>query len=57
MYLNHFIGNKTKFILLMHVSEHDNTYELAYKVNRESIDKKIPIYLSHIDYNSDVIEL
>ncbi len=55
MYLNHFIGPNTKVIILMHISEHDNTYELAYNVNRESINKKIPIYLSNKDKTSEEI--
>ncbi len=57
MYLNHFIGKKTKVIMLMHISEHDNTPDLAFSVNRESIDKNIPIYLSHKDELSEIIEL
>ena len=57
MYLNHFIGDNTKYIMLMHVSEHDNTYELAYSVNRESINREIPILLSHKDELSDIIEI
>ena len=57
MYLNHFIGENTKAIMLMHISEHDNTYELAYNVNRNSIQNDIPIYLSNKDLLSDVISL
>ena len=57
MYLSRFVGNNTKFIMLMHVSEHDNTYELAYSVNRKEIDDKIPILLSHKEELSDVIEV
>ena len=51
MYLSHFIGDNTKYIMLMHVSEHDNTYDKAFNVNR------IPIYLSHKDEISNIIEL
>ena len=57
MYLNRFIGDKTKMICLMHISDHDNTYELAYKVNRESIDKKIPIVISYKEKISEIIEI
>ena len=57
MYLNHFIGDNTKAIMLMHISEHDNTYDLAYKVNRESIKKDIPIYISNASEMSEIIEL
>lgn len=55
MYLNMFIGENTKHIVLIHISEHDNLPELAYKVNRESIDKRIPIYLSYPDKMSEQI--
>lgn len=57
MYLNLFIGPKTKEIILIHISDHDNTHELAYNVNRNSIDKKIPIHLSYKDKISETIEL
>lgn len=55
MYLNRFIGNNTKMICLMHISDHDNTYELAYKVNREAIDKNIPIIVANKDEVSEPI--
>lgn len=55
MYLNRFVGDNTKIICLMHISENDNTYELAYKVNREAIDKNIKIIVSNKDDVSEVI--
>ena len=57
MYLNDFVGKNTKAIMLMHISEHDNTYELAYNVNRERVDKKIPIYLSDVSKMSEEINI
>lgn len=57
MYLNVFIGPKTKHIMLIHISDHDNTHELAYKVNRTLIDKRIPIDLSYKDKISKTIEI
>lgn len=41
-YLSSFIGNKTKYILLAHLSEENNTEKLAYEtlVNRLKDDKK-----------------
>ena len=57
MYLNRFIGDNTKYICLMHISDHDNTYELAYKVNRDAIIKRIPIIVSHKEKVSEVIEI
>ena len=55
MYLSHFVGSNTKAIMLMHISEHDNTYDLAFNANRKAIDKKIPVYLSHKDELSEQI--
>ena len=46
-YLNMFIGDNTKQIILMHISEHDNTYEKAFETNRNSIDKKINIEVAY----------
>ena len=57
MYLTRFIGDNTKMICLMHISDHDNTYDLAYNVNRKAIDKKIPIILAYKDKVSDIIEI
>ena len=57
MYLNHFIGPNTKYIMLVHISENDNTYEKAYEVNRESIDSNIPIYIAFKDKISELIEV
>ena len=57
MYLNKLIGENTKVIMLVHISYHDNTEELAYKVNRENIDKKIPILLAHEHELSEIIEV
>ena len=57
MYLSRFVGNNTKAIMLMHISEHDNTYDLAYNTNRDAIKKDIPIYLSKKDDISDIIEI
>ena len=57
MYLNLFIGPDTKEIMLIHISEHDNTYDLAYNTNRNSIDKRIPIHLAYKDKISETIEI
>ncbi len=57
MYLSHFVGNNTKVVMLIHISEHDNTHELAYEVNRKSLDNKIQLYLSNKDAISDIIEI
>ena len=47
MYLNRFVGNNTKYIMLIHISDHDNTYDLAYNTSRNIIDNSIPIYVAH----------
>lgn len=57
MYLSHFVGNNTKAVMLIHISNHDNTHELAYKVNRESLDDRIQLYLSNKDTISELIEI
>lgn len=38
-YLSNFIGNKTKYILLAHLSEENNTKELAYNTLIERLNK------------------
>ena len=55
-YLNYFIGNNTKYIYLIHISDHDNTYDLAYNTNRQIIDPEIPIYLAYKDKISEIIK-
>ena len=57
MYLTRFVGDKTKIIMLMHISEHDNTPDLAFTTNRNSISNNIQIYLSHKDQISQIIDL
>lgn len=56
-YLCHFIGENTRHIFLIHISDHDNTYEEAYRVNRSAIDKKINIILSYKDKISEEINI
>lgn len=57
MYLNHFIGPNTKYIYLIHISDHDNTHEKAYQVNRDAIDKNIEIFLTYKDKISEKLEV
>lgn len=56
-YLNHFIGKNTKYIYLIHISDHDNTHEKAYQVNRDAIDKNIKIFLTYKDKISEKLEV
>lgn len=39
-YLAKFIGNKTKYILLAHLSEENNTEELAYNTLKDRLSKE-----------------
>ena len=39
-YLSKFIGNKTKYILLAHLSEENNTKDLAYNTLIERLEKE-----------------
>ena len=57
MYLSHFVGNNTKIVMLIHISDHDNTHELAYNVNRNALDDRIKLYLSNKDSLSEIIEI
>jgi phosphoribosyl 1,2-cyclic phosphodiesterase len=57
MYLNHFIGQDTKSIIFMHISEHYNTYDLVENTNRNTINPDIPIFMSYKDNIREVIEM
>ena len=39
-YLSNFIGNKTKYILLAHLSEENNTEDLAYSALLNRLEKE-----------------
>ena len=47
-------GGNTKQIILMHISEHDNTYEKAFETNRNSIDKKINVEVAYANKSIEV---
>lgn len=57
MYLSKFIGNKTKYVVLIHISEHDNTLDEAYRVNKEIISDNIKLYLSYKDKISKIVNV
>ena len=57
MYLNHFIGPNTSDVILIHISDHDNTIELAYNANKGIISDKLKLHLSYKDKISDIIEI
>ena len=56
-YLSKFVGENTKVIFLAHISEHDNTYELAYSTTREIIDNKINVILTNKTNSTDLVEI
>ena len=56
-YLGHFIGNNTKYVMLMHLSEHDNTVDLAYNTNKKVLNDNITLYVSKPNDLSEIIEL
>ena len=57
MYLSHFVGDNTKEVMLIHISDHDNTHELAYSVNRKALDERINLDISYKDKISKTIEM
>ena len=57
MYLTRLAGENTKEIILIHISEHDNTIDKAYEVNRSLIDERINIHVSYPDMISDIVEI
>ena len=57
-YLNNITGEKTKYIVLAHLSEKNNTEEIAYKETSEVIDtKKIEVLIARQDEESKLIEV
>lgn len=57
-YLKKFIGENTKYIVLAHLSEHNNTDELALKALNETIENKdIDIRIAHQNEQTELIEV
>lgn len=56
-YLKKFIGETTKHIILAHLSEHNNTDELALKTLKETIGKNIDIRIAHQEEQTELIEV
>lgn len=57
-YLKKFIGNNTKHIILAHLSEHNNTDELALKTLNETIENNnIDIRIAHQETQTELIEV
>ena len=57
-YLKKFIGENTKYIVLAHLSEHNNTDELALKALNETIENNdIDIRIAHQNEQTELIEV
>ena len=57
-YLKKFIGKDTKHIILAHLSEHNNTDELALKTLTETLeDNNIDIKIAHQEKQTELIEV
>lgn len=57
-YLKKIVGNKTKYILLAHISEKNNTEELAYECTKKELDgTKIDITIAKQYEESPMIEV
>lgn len=57
-YLKKFIGNDTKHIILAHLSEHNNTDNLALKTLKETIDlDNLDIQIAHQEIQTELIEV
>lgn len=57
-YLKKFIGENTKHIILAHLSEHNNTDELALKTINETLENNnIDIRIAHQETKTELIEV
>ena len=57
-YLKKFIGADTKHIILAHLSEHNNTDELALSTLKETIeDTNLDIEIAHQEIQTELIEV
>ena len=56
-YLKDAVGDKTKYIVLAHISEKNNTEELAYSETRKLIDDKIEVMVAKKDEELTILEV
>ena len=57
-YLKNIIGEKTKYIVLAHLSEKNNTESLAYEETKEAIDNdSIDILIARQNEQSTILEV
>ena len=58
MYLKKIVGNKTKNIILAHLSENNNTEEKALEeIHKAGLDEKITITIARQNEEGPVIEV
>lgn len=56
-YMNKFVGNNTKQVVLIHLSENNNTKELAYNTMKEKLNENIKITISSQDKETELLEV
>ena len=56
-YLKKIVGSNTKNIVLAHLSETNNTKELAYNTVKEQIDDDINVIIANQDTGTELIEV
>lgn len=56
-YLSELIGNDTKKIILSHLSEENNTEQLAYETLKNKIDNRVEIMIARQNEKTELIEL
>ncbi len=56
-YLKKLVGNNTKYIILAHLSEHNNTESLAYQSTREALDDRKDIRIIVAKQNESLEEI
>lgn len=59
-YLNEIVGEKTKYIVLAHLSEHNNTEELAYETTKNLLIEnhhEQPVYVAKQRESLDLLEV
>ena len=55
--MNIFFGEKTKQVVLIHLSENNNTKELAYSTMRDKLNENIKITISSQDEETELLEV
>ena len=56
-YLSKFVGDKTKYIFLAHLSEQNNDKDLALNTLKDKIGNKIDIRIAEQNERSELVEI